>query len=53
LSFVEDRGLMGKGLGWIDVHLLAATALAGAVLWTADRRLAAAASNIGAGFEQH
>jgi len=31
---------MGRGLGYIDVHLLAATALHGDVrLWTRDKRL--------------
>jgi hypothetical protein len=38
---------MGRGLGYIDVHLLAAVALAkGARLWTADARLAPAASRL-------
>lgn len=40
LKFIEQRALMGRGLGYIDVHLLAATALTGAArLWTRDRRL--------------
>jgi hypothetical protein len=36
---------MGRGLGYIDVHLLAAAALDPPVrLWRRDRRLAAAAA---------
>jgi predicted nucleic acid-binding protein len=47
LTFVERHKLMGSGLGWVDVHLLASTALAGtAQLWTMDRRLAAAAAKL-------
>ena len=41
LNFIERRALMGRGLGYIDVHLLASVALAGtARLWTRDKRLA-------------
>ena len=42
LDFIERRALMGRGIGYIDVHLLVSAALAGpARLWTRDRRLAA------------
>ena len=42
MAFLERRRLMGRGLGFIDVHLLASVALAGDVaLWTLDNRLAA------------
>lgn len=40
LLFIERHGLMGRGIGYIDAHLLAATALTdGARLWTRDKRL--------------
>ena len=40
LHFMERNQLMGQGIGYIDVHLLAATALAeNALLWTNDKRL--------------
>jgi len=39
LGFIEDRKLMGKGLGYIDVHLLVSALLSGLSLWTLDRRL--------------
>lgn len=47
LDFIEQRALMGRGIGYIDVHLLAAVCLDGrARLWTRDRRLAAAAVDL-------
>ncbi len=47
LDFIERRALMGRGIGYIDVHLLAAVALAGtARLWTRDKRLAAVAADL-------
>jgi predicted nucleic acid-binding protein len=44
LVFVERNRLMGRGLGWIDVHLLASARLAGTSLWTLDKGLGAAAA---------
>jgi predicted nucleic acid-binding protein len=31
---------MGRGIGWVDVHLLASAKLSGSPLWTQNRRLA-------------
>lgn len=43
-NFIERQQLMGSGIVFIDVHLLASTALmADARLWTRDKRLASAA----------
>ena len=40
LHFVKCNKLMGQGIGFIDVHLLASTALADATtIWTRDKRL--------------
>ena len=47
LAFVDVHALMGSGLGWVDVQLLASAALAGRRLWTRDRRLAHAARRLG------
>jgi Predicted nucleic acid-binding protein, contains PIN domain len=47
LRLVEDRRLWGLGLGWIDVHLLAAALISPCRLWTLDKRLASAASQLG------
>ena len=43
LYFIEAHALMGRGIGCVDVHLLAAARLAGAQFWTRDKRLRAAA----------
>ena len=47
LQFIERNDLMGKGLGYIDVHLSASAVLTGVPMWTYDRRLDEA--NIGLG----
>lgn len=53
LDFIERRALMGRGLGYIDVHLLASTALAAAArMWTRDRRLAAVAAELELVFDE-
>lgn len=53
LDFIERRALMGRGIGYIDVHLLASAALDGAArLWTRDRRLAAAAKELDLAFNE-
>ena len=40
LFFIERHALMGKGIGYVDAHLLASVTLDGSVrLWTGDRRL--------------
>lgn len=39
LLLVENKGLMGHGIGWIDAHLLASALLTGVPLWTKDKRL--------------
>jgi predicted nucleic acid-binding protein len=49
LRLVNDRRLMGTGLGWIDMHLLAAAIIADLPFWTLDKRLAAAAHDLGLG----
>ncbi len=47
LDFIERRSLMGRGIGYVDVHLLASVSLAGtAQLWTRDKRLAAVAEDL-------
>ena len=48
LGFVERHGLHGRGIGWVDAHLLAAVALTdGASLWSRDKHLRAAAEALG------
>lgn len=46
LAFLEDATLMGRGLGWVDISLLASAADTGIAFWTLDRRLAVAAREL-------
>jgi len=39
LHFLDQHRLAGRGLGWTEVHLLAASALSRCQLWSLDRRL--------------
>lgn len=47
MQFIENHRLMGKGLGYVDVHLLASAKLTGVTLWTLDKRLREVAVNLG------
>ena len=47
LEFIERQRLSGKGLGWVDLHLLAACARARVALWTLDKRLGRSAAALG------
>ncbi len=46
-NFVRHRRLHGRGLGWIDAHLLASALVGKSQLWTADSALAHAAQELG------
>jgi predicted nucleic acid-binding protein len=47
LGFIDGQALFGRGIGYVDAHLLAATRLTpGAKLWTHDRRLHAVAAQL-------
>ena len=39
LKFIENNQLMGKGLGYIDVHLIASAVLTNVLVWTFDKTL--------------
>lgn len=47
LDFLQGNQLMGKGLGWIDVHLMASAFLSETPLWTLDVKLRREASRLG------
>jgi len=47
LAMIEQYKLMGRGVGFVDVHLLASARLSKATLWTRDKRLAAIAAELG------
>ena len=46
LRFIDIQHLYGRGLGWIDVHLLSSALLTGCGLWTLDKPLMAAAEKL-------
>jgi len=48
MEFIERRQVMARGIGYMDVHLLASTLLTPyASLWTHDKRLARVARDLG------
>lgn len=50
LSFIESRGISGKGIGLIDAHLLAAALIGKVELWTEEKRLKTLAQQLGLAF---
>jgi predicted nucleic acid-binding protein len=48
VEFVRERKLHGRGIGWIDAHLLASALVGRLGLWTADPALATLAQELGA-----
>ena len=47
LTLIERARLWGRGIGWVDAHLLASALLDRAALWTRDQRLAEVAAELG------
>jgi predicted nucleic acid-binding protein len=47
LGMVESLNLFGRGLGWIDVHVIASALLSGNRLYTHDKVLLSTASELG------
>jgi predicted nucleic acid-binding protein len=47
LHLVDTHNLHGRGIGWIDVHLLSSALLSRVPIWTRDRRLQAASKALG------
>lgn len=47
VSFVRQHRLHGRGVGWIDTHLVASALVGRLDLWTADPRLAVVAAELG------
>jgi hypothetical protein len=47
LRLIEDRHLWGRGVGWVDTHLLGSALLSNCRLWTLDRQLGEAAKELG------
>jgi predicted nucleic acid-binding protein len=51
VAFVRDRQLHGRGIGWIDAHLLASALVGRLRLWTTDPALAGLARELGIVYE--
>ena len=47
LYFIDRHRLVGRGIGYVDAHLLASVAIGGLLLWTRDRRLREIAAELG------
>ena len=47
LGLIERAPLWGRGIGWVDAHLLASARLDRLRLWTLDQRLAGVARDLG------
>jgi predicted nucleic acid-binding protein len=46
VEFVRSRKLHGRGVGWVDVHVLASAVVGNLQLWTADPRFATIAAEL-------
>lgn len=53
MDFIENHHLMGKGLGYIDMHLLAAALITSIPLWTLDKKMIEAASSLGLAYSSN
>lgn len=51
LFFINRNQLMGKGMGFVEVHLLASAQLIGILLWTADKKLKSSAEQLELSFK--
>ena len=46
LTLIETHKFMGRGLGYVDLHLLASAKLNSVEIWTRDRRMLQAAADL-------
>jgi hypothetical protein len=51
VAFVRHRRIHGRGIGWIDAHLLASSLVGRVKLWTTDPRLLALAKELGVAYD--
>ena len=52
LYYIERHGLMGRGIGYVDAHLLASVSLSDpAQIWTRDKRLHAVAEDLALAYQ--
>jgi len=51
LQFIARNHVMGRGIGYIDVHLCASALLTGVPMWTYDSRLNETNEGLGIGYK--
>ena len=51
MEFIETNKLMGRGLGYVDMHLSASAKLTGVPMWTFDKRLDETNKELGISFQ--
>ena len=51
-NFIDAHHLFGKGLGFVDIHILASARLTSAFLWTFDNRLTTIAAQFKMAYKQ-
>ena len=52
LYFIDKHQLMGRGIGYVDAHLLAASTISDSLLWTRDKRLKSIATEQGVAYRE-
>lgn len=52
MRFIETRRLMGKGLGYVDLHLVASAVLSDVAVWTFDKKLDLVCSELGLAYRK-
>lgn len=52
MQFIESYRLMGKGLGYVDIHLIASAVLSGVPIWTLDKKLKDVSSKLGLDYQR-
>lgn len=51
MEFIENRKIMNKGIGYIDVHLLGSALVSNTPIWTLDKALKKIANQLSIGYE--
>jgi hypothetical protein len=52
MQFIENHRLMGKGLGYVDMHWIASAVLSGVPIWTLGKKFKDAYSQLGFDYQQ-
>ncbi|WP_423924477.1 type II toxin-antitoxin system VapC family toxin [Candidatus Palauibacter sp.] len=52
VDWIESESLAGKGIGFLDAHILLSALCGNAKLWTRDRSLRSLATHFGAAFPE-